>query len=247
MPQTCDYSDTDYKAAFWGSGERVYEDMAERIALQKLLPASGKSFLDLGAGFGRLTNEYVDRFSEITLFDYAKNLLNQAEQEWSLRQQKTHLRFVQGDARKLPFPDAAFDVIISVRMMHHILEVEEVVAEIKRVLRPSGCAIIEFANKSNAKERLRSMFKRSDANPNSWEPYRRGDGVFYNFHPAFVAQAFQSQGMKIERKFSVSNFRSQIVKRHLRLEKLLEWEDRLQEPLAKFDFGPSIFLKVTHW
>lgn len=246
MPQTCDYSDTDYKTTFWDGGARAYEDLSERIAIQKLLPAKGKTLLDLGAGFGRLTNEYVDRFGDIVLFDYAKNLLNQAEQEWYIKQHKTHLRFVQGDARKLPFVDGAFDVIVSVRLLHHILEIDEVFAEVKRVLRPGGCAIIEFANKKNAKEILNALLRRPNSQPYSWEPYRRGDGIFYNFHPAFISEQLERVGLKIEQTLSVSNFRIGLAKKYLRLEKLLEWEDRLQKPLAALDFGPSIFLKITH-
>ena len=247
MPQTCDYSDTDYKTSFWGDGSRVYEDMAERIAVQKLLPLGGRSLLDLGAGFGRLTNEYIDRFTDVVLLDYAKNLLNQAEQEWTIRQQKKHLRFVQGDARRLPFTDSAFDVVLSVRMFHHVLEIDEVLAEIRRVMRPSGCAIIEFANKCHFKARLRGWFNRTQEASNSWEPLRRGEGIFYNFHPEFIRDQVEQHGLKIEQKLSVSNFRLGLLKRQLRIEKLLEWEDRLQGPLARFDFGPSIFLKLTRW
>ena len=245
MPQTCDYSDTDYKANFWENVDRVYEDMCERMALQKLMPERGRAILDIGAGFGRLTNEYIDRFDDVVLFDYAKNLLIQAEQEWVLKQNKSYVRCVQGDARRLPFSDQAFDVIVSVRMLHHILEVEQVFAEIHRVLRPGGCAVLEFANKRNAKELLRSLLRRTNAHPFSWEPYRRGDGVFYNFHPDFMVDNLKRVGLKVERCLSVSNFRLGFAKKFLDIERLLDWEDRLQESLGKWTFGPSVFVKVT--
>ncbi|MDM7830100.1 class I SAM-dependent methyltransferase [Cellulomonas edaphi] len=48
------------------------------------------------------------------------------------------LRFVQGDAQHLPFPDASFDVVINVESSHCYASMEGFVAEAHRVLRPGG-------------------------------------------------------------------------------------------------------------
>jgi hypothetical protein len=48
--------DLSYRDEFWAS--RDYEDRCDRLALRALLPASGGHLLDLGAGFGRLVDEY---------------------------------------------------------------------------------------------------------------------------------------------------------------------------------------------
>ncbi len=244
MPLICDYTDTDYKHNFWEQSDRVYEDKAERQALKKLLPERGKAILDLGAGYGRLTDEYVDHFEEVVLFDFAANLLKQAEQDWCVRQNKQHIRCIQGDAHALPFTDKSFDTVLCVRLMHHVLDIETVFTEIKRVLKPQGHAVVEFANKRNAKEIIRFLFGKSGTSPFSLEPYQRGEGVFYNFHPDYVRNLLWQQGLKIEKQLSVSNFRMHFLKKRIALEKLLAWEDRMQEPLAALYFGPSLFLKI---
>nr|HID13463.1 hypothetical protein [Anaerolineae bacterium] len=53
----CDYEGSAYRTEFWGQG-REYEDAVERIALQRLLPPSGRRIIEIGAGFGRLADLY---------------------------------------------------------------------------------------------------------------------------------------------------------------------------------------------
>ena len=56
-PPVCDYEGSDYQTSFWDQGGRQYEDLAETIALKRLLPAQGKLLLELGAGAGRNTQD----------------------------------------------------------------------------------------------------------------------------------------------------------------------------------------------
>ena len=58
-PRICDYEGSNYRTEFWEGKDRDYEDRVERVALRRLLPASGRRLLEIGAGFGRLTNEYA--------------------------------------------------------------------------------------------------------------------------------------------------------------------------------------------
>src|SRR5438128_12677372 len=50
--------------------------------------------------------------------------------------------FVHHDAESLPFPDNSFDVVYSNGVIHHTPNTVRVVADIYRVLRPGGRAII---------------------------------------------------------------------------------------------------------
>src|SRR4030065_657879 len=51
-PPVCSYEGSDYQERFWDQGDRAYEDQVEAIALRRLLPASGRRLLGLGAGGG---------------------------------------------------------------------------------------------------------------------------------------------------------------------------------------------------
>ena len=50
--------------------------------------------------------------------------------------------FLVGDAASLPLPDRSFDLVISTLSMHHWADVPAGLAEIARVLRPGGRALI---------------------------------------------------------------------------------------------------------
>ncbi len=54
------------------------------------------------------------------------------------RHQAAGLRFQQGDAQKLPFPDASFDVVINVEASHCYPDFPGFVDEVARVLKPGG-------------------------------------------------------------------------------------------------------------
>lgn len=58
-----------------------------------------------------------------------------------------NVEMVTAVAPKLPFPDSSFDYVISFQVIEHIKDDAEFVAEIYRVLRPGGEAIISTPNK----------------------------------------------------------------------------------------------------
>ena len=79
-PPVCNYEGSDYQTSFWEQGGREYEDRAEAIALQRMLPESGKLMLELGAGAGRNTPRYAG-FERIVVLDYSTTQLAQAQQK----------------------------------------------------------------------------------------------------------------------------------------------------------------------
>jgi len=46
------------------------------------------------------------------------------------------------DARNLPFADKFFDIVFVLDMLEHVKDFEQIINEIKRVLKPNGCAIL---------------------------------------------------------------------------------------------------------
>lgn len=55
--------------------------------------------------------------------------------------------FVLGDLRRLPFPDASFDLITCFEAIEHVVDAGEVLDELARVLRPSGVLLVSSPNR----------------------------------------------------------------------------------------------------
>lgn len=94
--------------------------------------------LEVGCGNGLLLSKLRERFPSIGLtgLDYSPDMLALAA---GRELDDCDLR--QGDVRTLPFPSAAFDVIVSERCLINILDEEgqrEGLEELHRVLRPGG-------------------------------------------------------------------------------------------------------------
>ena len=53
-----------------------------------------------------------------------------------------NLRFLEGDARRIPLPDACVDAVVSFETIEHLYEHDIFLAEVRRVLRPGGRFVV---------------------------------------------------------------------------------------------------------
>lgn len=102
-----DYNGYDYKKIFWEDADREYEDLADRMAIRRLLPKTIQKFVDIAGGYGRLADEYLDRAKSSTLFDYSKTELAQAKELYGDR-----IQTKSGDIYDLPFKNDSFDALM---------------------------------------------------------------------------------------------------------------------------------------
>ena len=87
----------------------------------------------------------------------AEAVLRNAEAEGVV----ARIEVVEGDARRLPFPDAAFDVVVSNFVVHEVdtpQDREQMMSEMMRVLRPGGrLALVDFIFTGQCVEILRRL------------------------------------------------------------------------------------------
>src|SRR4029453_5909775 len=98
--------------------------------------APGERVLDVGCGTGSLTfllAEHAD-LEAVCGVDYAPPYIEHAARNSS----DPRISFRVADACALPLPDAAFDRVLSLLMLHFVVEPHRAVAEMRRVARPGA-------------------------------------------------------------------------------------------------------------
>ena len=240
MPRICDYEGSDYRERFWEQADRAYEDSAERLALRRLLPTNGRRLTEIGAGFGRLVDEYRD-FDEVLLVDYAHSMI--ADARHRLAGSRPGLRFICADLYHLPFCTAALDTVVQIRVLHHVERIDDAFTEVARALRAGGSYVLEFANKRNLKAILRHWTGKQVADPFSDEPYEFVP-MNWNHHPRRVISALTKVGLAPIAQRSVSLFRLAGLKRRVAGPDLARADDLLAGLLAPLSLSPSQFVSA---
>jgi len=236
-PPICDYEGSDYRTRFWEGKGRDYEDRAERAALRSLLPRQGLRLLEIGAGYGRLTNEY-HRYQQIVLLDYSLSQLQHAQSQLGRIPRFT---YVAADAYRLPFQPGAFDGVTMIRVIHHMANVPLVLAQIRRVMASGGIFILEYANKRNLKAILRYALRRQSWSPHTLEPIEFVE-LNFDFHPEYIRRALINASFVPLARRPVSFFRVPLLKRYIPVSLLTAADAALQS--TGLLYAPSIFVKA---
>jgi len=101
------------------------------------LPLVQGNILELGCGTGNLQSALADRPTTVGVvgLDASRQMLGLA------RRKAPAAHLIRGDARALPFPSTHFDCVVATFPSEYIMD-PATLAEIRRVLRPSGQLII---------------------------------------------------------------------------------------------------------
>lgn len=110
---------------------KLAEQFVSRIEIRP-----GTKLLDIACGTGNTSIPAARAGAEVTGADIATNLLEQARVRAS--QEGLKIQFDEGDAESLRYPDASFDVVISMFGAMFAPRPELVAAELLRVCRPGG-------------------------------------------------------------------------------------------------------------
>ena len=116
--------------------DRRAELLAQEVR-EFVWPHGDERALDVGAGAGALAFALAPLVREVVGVEPVPELL-----ELARARSLPNTQFVQGDGEALGFSDAEFDVSGTHRTLHHVARPERVVAELARVTRPGGQALV---------------------------------------------------------------------------------------------------------
>jgi SAM-dependent methyltransferase/uncharacterized protein YbaR (Trm112 family) len=108
--------------------------------------SSGETLLDIGCNWGRWTLSAAR--AGYTAFGIDPSFEAIAAARRIARQLGTNARYAVADARRLPFPDDAFDVVFSYGVLQHFSkdDVRTSLGEIGRVVKPTGYTWVQMPN-----------------------------------------------------------------------------------------------------
>jgi ubiquinone/menaquinone biosynthesis C-methylase UbiE len=139
-------------AAHWGRRAAHFDEdfghsirtSADRAAWDRILdlviPAGARSVLDVGCGTGFLGFELAARGRKVVGIDFAPAMIAEARRKAGER--GIAVTFEEGDAERLRFDRASFDLVISRHLLWTLPHPEAAIDEWVRVLRPGGRLVV---------------------------------------------------------------------------------------------------------
>jgi SAM-dependent methyltransferase len=107
--------------------------MTNSAFIQFLSVAPRTRILEVGSGLGILAAEVAAAADGAQVVG-----LEQSAKQIAAAVKAPNLRFVQGDAHRLDFPDGSFDLVYARYLLEHVAAPETVLSEMRRVVRPGG-------------------------------------------------------------------------------------------------------------
>jgi SAM-dependent methyltransferase len=181
------YEGIEYKE-FWNERKKHNLDLLEHDIISSLLPASGRRIIDIGCGFGRLADCYLDRFEQVIMLDGSMTLLRQAQEAIGDR-----ATYIAADANYLPLRPSSIDCTLMVRVFHHLPDSQAILAEVRRVLSSKGVFIFNYCNILNLRQMILWILHLKRENPLTLETIGGGTCLI-SHHPKYVHRLLRKNG-----------------------------------------------------
>ena len=131
-------SEFDSRARVWDK-DKIHLERSEAIAieLQKMIPVNpSMKAMEYGAGTGLLSFLLKDVFSEITLMDSSREMIEVCKEKTGYFQTK-HITPIWFDLEHQDF-DGKFDIIFNQMVLHHVTDIDLIFAKFFNLLNSGG-------------------------------------------------------------------------------------------------------------
>ena len=132
----------------------------KRIALD-FLPARTDRVLDIGCGPAVLADELLERVDEFCGIDLSPAMIERGRARMHGHPLGSRCRLSVGDAEALAFDDGSFPAVVALGLLEYLPSYQGALAEIFRVLRPGGVAVLAVPNRAALYRRCRRVADRT--------------------------------------------------------------------------------------
>jgi 2-polyprenyl-6-hydroxyphenyl methylase / 3-demethylubiquinone-9 3-methyltransferase len=163
------------------------------VLTRRAVSASGLRALDIGCGGGFLAEEFAALGCQVTGIDPSLASIEAARAHAASRGLRIDYRV--GSGEHLPAPDSAFDLAFCCDVLEHVSDVNQVISETARVLKPGGLYLFDTVNRT-ARSKLLAIKLMQD-----WPLTRVVDAAIHDWDmfikPAELASILARHRLKI--------------------------------------------------
>jgi len=149
---------TNTKPSLQWTGERLVTEVAtddmvyhlHRYAIP-LQYIAGKVVVDIASGEGYGSNLMANTAKKVYGVDISEDAVNFAAEKYK---QTSNVSFHVGAVESIPLANGVADVVVSFETLEHTDKHQEMMRELKRVLKPGGIVIISSPDKANYTDRF---------------------------------------------------------------------------------------------
>ncbi|NET56666.1 MAG: class I SAM-dependent methyltransferase [Symploca sp. SIO2E6] len=140
FPETADIetSSNDYASRFAGEIGTWFLQVQTDITLKMVAPYPKATILDVGGGHGQITGPLIENGYQVTVLGSAEICKAQIQNYLNANL----CSFKVGNVLDLPYPDEAFDIVISYRFLAHVTQWQSFLTELHRVAKQA--VIIDY-------------------------------------------------------------------------------------------------------
>ncbi len=139
----------DVAAQWWSDDIRWVRTLKNMVPgrlgyFDKLIDWQGKAVLDLGCAGGFMAEALDDRGAQVTGIDPAAEAIAAA----TAHAQGRDITYDVGVGEALPYMDGQFDAVVCVDVLEHVQDLDQVLREVARVLKPGGMFLFDTINRN---------------------------------------------------------------------------------------------------
>jgi ubiquinone/menaquinone biosynthesis C-methylase UbiE len=136
-------ADDDAWRGYRHEGSRLILEDRVKATLDLMLPAPNGALLDIGCATGVITRLMADRAGAARVVGVDFSLTPGGASLATGVTSGMETRAVNLDStERLPYPDAAFDVVTCLETLEHVHDTDHLVREVRRVVKPDGYAVL---------------------------------------------------------------------------------------------------------
>lgn len=155
FPETADIetASEDYATRFAGATGQWLLQVQETATLTMLKAYPQAKVLDVGGGHGQITKALIDAGYDVTVLGSAEECKNRIQTYVG----KGQCAFQAGNVLDMPYPDNAFDVVISYRFLAHVTQWQRFLKELTRVA--SQAVMVDYPTVRSVNAIAPALFK----------------------------------------------------------------------------------------